>query len=256
MDSKVITVIPVYTGAGGKFISTNLAFALASKLGKSIKVALVDFNFKYPYLAEVLCDVNNQKSIDNLIPSIDGEVLSEELFNDNLIKLGNQDFNLDLLKGTKKPQNYNYFEDKHILTLLKYLKNTYNYIIINVDGNFDNAGTVTSVSNSDIICVVANNNIQSQHYLTNILNKLVAYGGDKPVNVILNKANSDISHVDLVGLCQKEGLPVIGVIPYSNSSVDNLDLKTNPSNMYGKPRFGVKPKLTELYGGAILKLIE
>ena len=67
--AKVITVYPIVTGNGAKFITTNLANTLKEEYPDK-KIALVDFDLKHPYLAHTLSEFDEVHGIDNLIEKI------------------------------------------------------------------------------------------------------------------------------------------------------------------------------------------
>ena len=102
--SRIITVVPAHTGAGGKFIATSIAYALRQKhQDPRVKIALVDFYFSNPYLgstliAQATSTTKDMRGVDSLLEKIDSHTLTEGLFADNMIQIEGQ---FDILKGTR-----------------------------------------------------------------------------------------------------------------------------------------------------------
>ena len=134
---KMFVCMPIVIGNGSKYIATNLSH-YTKILYPTKKVALVDFDFKNPYLAERLSLHDTIHSIDNLIDKIDGNFLNETLFFENMIKLKN---GVDLLKGTKITHNVKLIQKNHIEKIISILKNNYDYVFMTVS-NEVLAGTV------------------------------------------------------------------------------------------------------------------
>ena len=138
---KLFVCMPVMVGNGSKYIATNLAH-YTKKLYPDKKVALVDFDFINPYLAEKLSLHDNIHGIDNLTDKIDGNFLDNHLFTENMVKLKN---GVELLKGTKLTHNLDLIKKHHIEKILELLRSLYDFVFIAVS-NKVTSGTVYGLS--------------------------------------------------------------------------------------------------------------
>lgn len=224
---KMFVCMPIVIGNGSKYIATNLSH-YTKILYPTKKVALVDFDFKNPYLAERLSLHDTIHSIDNLIDKIDGNFLNETLFFENMIKLKN---GVDLLKGTKITHNVKLIQKNHIEKIISILKNNYDYVFITVS-NEVLAGTVYGLFEATDVVLVARNNYTNFKEFKKVLKIVNNYRAkDSKVHLILNQF-SETSEVTFNELFNGTKIENIELVPYNEETFDNNDL--DKSKITGK----------------------
>lgn len=217
--AKMIAIYPIVAGNGAKFIGTNIAHSL-KVANPTKKVALVDFNLKQPFLAHALSTHDEIHGIDNLIDKIDGKHLTNELFIENMVMLKN---NVEVLKGTKMFGKHKVFTEKHMKSIIEHLRNIYDYVIMVVSPEADNAGTVYGLHEADSVIMVGRNNVANAKLASRGLAIVNQYKRTtEPVQLIYNLHTSNSTH--LSEFVKDSNLNVLGLIEYDESAIDNLDL--------------------------------
>lgn len=222
MPTKVITFYPVTQGVGCKYTATGFAFILTQLYPKA-KVALVDFDFKNPYLAANLASHDNVHGIDNLISKIDGNFLTEALFKENMIKLPEL---FDLLKGTELIGRDHLITKRHIDKIMEMLRSHYDYVVIAVAPSADNAGTVYGLYEADEVVMVTRINhacFSNIGKATNIVNSYKKT--PKRIKLVYNMY-SDNFHIDFTKITTDNNLEVIAGLPYDEGTIDNHNIST------------------------------
>lgn len=231
--SKVITVYSIVQGNGAKFIATNLANAY-KKNSSNANVALVDFDFRYPFLATTLAPQDDIHGIDNLIEKIDGDFLDTRLFRENMIHLKN---GVELLRGTMLQDKHSLIDRVHIEKVIECLRKSYDIVIIVANGDFDNSGSVYSAINSDDVILVGQPNYPTYLNLENVSKKIDHYTQMGCKKWFLYNNFYESKHVDLKPTISQCGLSVLGVVPHMVTSIDNMDLKDSAfKNLLGGNR--------------------
>lgn len=215
-NAKIILCYPVITGNGAKYTATNLAVAYKEKFSNA-KVALVDFDFKNPYLALSMTDHDKVHGIDNLIDKIDAESLTKELFKENMVTVKD----IDVLKGTKLIGRDHLLTKNHITTIIDFLKELYDYVIIAVSPNVDNSGTVYGIAEADEILLIIKNNLSNYMRLPQAMNILDAYKSTKEDPKVIYNAYTQNNRVSFNQLFDEYYLKVIGIVPIIPETVDN-----------------------------------
>lgn len=244
---KTIICIPTMVGNGSKFITTNLAH-YTKTLYPSKKVALVDFDFNNPFLAERLSMQDTVHSIDNITDIIDGNFLNSSLFEENMVKLKS---GVHLLKGIKTVGTKKLINKKHIEEIIKILKENYDYIFIAVS-NEPLAGTVYSLFNADEVLLITRNNYSNYYQIEKTLKLVHNYkNNDTKVRIIINQY-SEISDVNFTEVCKNYVLEETELIPFIPEAFDHNDLdKGIISNKMFKP----KNKTQEAFESLINKFV-
>jgi capsular exopolysaccharide synthesis family protein len=117
-DDKVIILTSSHSGEGKTFISINLALSLAM-IDK--KVALVGLDIRIPRLAEYM-SINNTPGVTDF--------LSESAYTEDDIKQ-NYSNNLDVfVAGSIPPNPSELLTNPRLVNLFEYLRNNYDYVII------------------------------------------------------------------------------------------------------------------------------
>ena len=220
-NGKLTVIYPVTQGVGGKYVATNIAHVYKERFPEK-KVALVDFDFKAPYLAGYLTDNDKVHGIDNLIEKIDGGFLDDELFKENMVVMEN---GIELLKGTKLRNNHYFIEQKHMVEIVKFLRNMYDVVFISVSTQADNAGTTSALFEADELIVVSRNDFTCYSIVDSALEIANHYKKDEVVLKWVYNQYFEGSNLDFNGLIGENSLEVIGVVPFDKGTIDNRDLK-------------------------------
>jgi MinD-like ATPase involved in chromosome partitioning or flagellar assembly len=229
--AKLITVYPMVSGNGAKFVGTNIAHFL-KVAHPTKKIALVDFNMKQPYLAHALTTHDEIHGIDNLIDKIDGNHLTDELFIENMVMLKN---NVEVLKGTKMIGKHKVFTEKHMKAFVEHLKSIYDYVIAVVSTDVDNAGTVYGIHEADTVIMVGRNNVANAKSAYRALGVVSQYKkSSEPIKMVYNMHTSGSS--DLAEFVKDTELEVIGLVEYDDGAIDNLDLNGNQGVKFFKAK--------------------
>lgn len=218
---KVIVCYPVVIGNGNKYIATNIANYYKQKYPNK-GVALVDFDFKNPYLAGKLAIQDDIHGIDNIIDKIDGNFLDQNLFLENMIKLRN---NVELLKGTKLIGNHRIITKNHIEKTLEVLKEAYDFIVVAVSCDIDNSGTVYGLFNADEVVMVCKNNFTNFKSMDRAINIIMNYKRTNSKLKLIFNMSQEGSDLDFTKHINDNEIEVIGAIKYDESTVDNEDLQ-------------------------------
>ncbi|WP_321178740.1 AAA family ATPase [Bacillus toyonensis] len=218
--SKMIVCYPILYGNGMKYTATSIAHYYKQKYPDK-KVALVDFDVKVPYLCANFSMEDKIHGIDNLIEKIDGDFLNEELFKENMISLKNK---VDLLKGTKLLKNYNLIEKKHVEKMIDLLRAMYDFIVVTVSPDIDNAGTTNSLFHGDEILLIGRNNFNNLEALPTAVRTVTHFKQNHvSVKLLFNMFNEH-SNIDFSRCVGENNLSVIGTVFYNESNVDNQNL--------------------------------
>lgn len=227
---KIITIYSLLQGDGAKFVSTNLAYHLATK-DKNKKIALVDFDFNAPFLGKVFTKDNVINGLDNIYPKLESSTLTSELFLDNMIKPLD---NLHILKGTKYISDYKKYTYEHIHMIFKLLNEIYDYIFIVCDNKFDNPATILSLHYSTNMFLVLRESLGTETLLKQQLNIINHYKNDNlEIQAVYNYVSNNLHIEEMGNILKEHQIPIIGELEYDTTSVDNIDLQ-------GKKRMFVK----------------
>ena len=217
---KLFVCMPVMVGNGSKYIATNLAH-YTKKLYPDKKVALVDFDFINPYLAEKLSLHDNIHGIDNLTDKIDGNFLDNHLFIENMVKLKN---GVELLKGTKLTHNLDLIKKHHIEKILELLRSLYDFVFIAVS-NKVTSGTVYGLFEADEIVLVAKNNYSNYREINKTLKLISNYKNNKSnIHLVVNQY-TEISEVNFSEFVKDNVIKEIELVPYNEATFDNSNIE-------------------------------
>ncbi len=180
---KVIIVTSSHSGEGKTFISINLAIALAM-INK--KVALVGLDIRIPRLAEYLSIKSNPGITD---------FLTEVTYTENEIKQTySENNNLDIfVAGSVPPNPSELLTNPRLTQLLNYLKENYDYVIIDSAPIALTSDTIQLSQHSDAILYVCRQKVTQQQHIHN-LNTLVEDKHLQNVSLILNGTSETESY--------------------------------------------------------------
>lgn len=224
---KLIVVVPIVQGNGGKYITMNLATALKTEKGG--KVAIADFNVRNPYLCAGLTD-DRIHGVDNLIDKIDGGVLNQTLFSENMIELKN---GIHLLKGTKLIGRHKIFNLNHVNTIVKFLKETYDNVFIAITSDTDNAFTIGALSEADEIILVSRNNYSTINAFNRVVEVVNHYKKNNDISLeLIHNMYTQTTQTKLATLISENDVKVLGSIEYDETSIDNLNLVSSGMKLF------------------------
>lgn len=218
----LIVCYPVLQGNGAKYTATNLADAIKNK-NREMSVALIDLDFKAPYLAGYLSGHDKVHTIDNLIERLDGGFLDEEAIKENMVELKN---GVELLKGTKLKNTYYFIKQEHIRQILVMLKKMYDVIVVAVSNGNDSLSTMVAMLSADHIILVAKNDYSNYLSLENEIAFVQNYASDEgKIKLIFNMYDAD-SDLDFHPILSEAKIPLVGWIPYDKDTINNRHIKS------------------------------
>lgn len=218
MEKKALitAVYPVVNGNGANYIAMNLAFQTKEKHPNK-KVALLDFDFANPNLGVALIE-DEVHGIDNLMDKLYGNVLTDELFLDNMIQIKD---GIDLLRGSKMGHFQNFIAQSHLDLIVEKLGAHYDYVFISCSASHLDSGTPTALFKADRLAVVARHNF---------INEVQTRKTVQIIQEMYNKENVKVMYNFYAGQSKAEvsadfaKWEVIGLIPHQPETIDNLDL--------------------------------
>ena len=177
---KVILLTSSHSGEGKTFISINLALSLAM-IDK--KVALVGLDIRIPRLAEYM-SINNTPGIT--------DYLSESAYTEEDIKqIYSTNKNLNIfVAGSIPPNPSELLSNPRLIQFIDYLKNNYDYIIIDSAPIGLTADTLHLSQYSDVNLYVCRQKVTTKDEIVH-LNHLVENKHLNNVSLILNGTNTN-----------------------------------------------------------------
>lgn len=219
-NGLIVVTYPVIQGNGSKYTATNLADKIKDK-ESNLKVALVDLDFKAPFLAGYLSGHDQVHTIDNLIERIDGGFLDEEFIKENMVELKN---GVELLKGTKLKNTYYFIKQEHIRQILIMLQKMYDVIVVSVSNGNDSLGTMVALLSADYVLMVGKNDYSNYLSLENQIKFVKNYASkEDKVKLIFNMYDSQ-SDLDFQPILSETGVPLIGWVPYNPETINNRNI--------------------------------
>lgn len=240
---RMITVFSNKGGIGKTSVASNLALELAKTTKEN--VALIDLNFQLGDITTFL-DLKPSFNISYMLKNLD--------------KI-NKDFLLNTLEKYKNTSLYvladpPYFKQaddissKQVARLFDILKDSFSYIVVDTDANFDGK-TITALDNSDLLFLVTCINLPALRNCQRCLDLFdkLGYSSDK-VQVLVNRymENDEIKADDAEKVLNKEiywkipnnyftmmaainkGVPVSEINPASNVAQSYKELAIHVSD--------------------------
>jgi|HigsolmetaAR206D_1030411.scaffolds.fasta_scaffold00003_67 Flp pilus assembly CpaE family ATPase len=222
-NGKLIVCYPVLQGNGSKYTATNLAHEIKMH-DKDFDVALVDLDFKVPYLAGYLSGHDTVHTIDNLIEKIDGGFLSEEDIRNNMVKLKD---GVELLKGTKLTETYYYIKQQHIRQILIFLKRMYDVVIVAVSHGSDSLSATVSMLSADHILMIARNDFSNYQVLEREIRFLKNYAANEDKIKLIFNMYDPSSNLDFQPILAKTGVPLVAWVPFDPETINNRHIESS-----------------------------
>ena len=195
---RIIGIFSTKGGVGKTTISLNLAVDLAQRTKK--KIVLFDLDLQFGDVA-LMANIEPERTIADLMEetaSLDHNVLK------NLLTQYMP--NLMILASPPRPEYSEYVSGDLVREILGYLKQTYDYVIIDMASNFSDP-TLAALDLADEILMVSSMDIVSVKNVKIGLEimKSLEYEDDK-VKILVNMANPKlgISYADLERIFEKK----------------------------------------------------
>lgn len=216
-NGLLISCYPVLQGNGAKYTATNLAHEI-KMYNRDLSVALVDLDFKVPYLAGYLSGHDEVHTIDNLIEKIDGGFLSEDDIKTNMVELKN---GVELLKGTKLAKTYYFIKQEHIHQILVLLKRMYDVVVVAVSHGNDSLSAMVSFLFADHILMIARNDFSNYRVLKSQIRFVKNYAENEDAVKLIFNMYDESSNLDFQPILSETNVPLVAWVPYDPSTINN-----------------------------------
>ncbi|MBO8431082.1 AAA family ATPase [Spirochaetes bacterium] len=197
--SRMITVFSNKGGIGKTSVAANLAFELA-KITKE-NVALVDLNFQFGDITTFM-DLHPTFNISYMLKNPDK--INKDFLLNTMEKYKNS--SLYVLADPPVFKQAEEISRKEIENLISVLKETFSYIVVDTDSNFDSK-TITALDNSDLLFLVTIVNLPALRNCQRCLDlfEKLGYDSDK-VQILINRymENDEIKISDVEKLLNKQ----------------------------------------------------
>lgn len=212
--SQITTIYPIAGGNGAAYTTIELARALRVK-EKYAKIAVVDFDFESPVLGEGLHD-DDTHGIDMLVDKINGDILTNEIFLENMVKLKDD---IHLLRGTTLGYRFPFVNQEHLEAIIEVLRDEYDYIFISSSDDALDGGTGTALYHADNVVIVGRYTNKNKYKLRDGVNTVETYAQAKNFALIYNlyEGQNKLEFSDEI----PEHWEFCGTVPYSAGSIDN-----------------------------------
>lgn len=185
VQGKLITVWSSRGNMGSTFTAINLAKTLSKHKGKTV---LVDLNLVEPRITEYLNLSDMSHTIDNLYPFAMGKNLTEDIVVANCEMVDD----LYVLKGTLNPSSSDFVKPEILDFIIKVLKDSFTYIIIDVHHSLNNSGTYVSLQHSDEVFILMHRDLISILSLYNLKSVLFSLFSEDKFKLLFNKEHESI----------------------------------------------------------------
>lgn len=213
-ESHITTIYPIAGGNGAAYTTMNLARALRN-VEKYKKIAVVDFDFSSPVLGEGLHE-DDTHGIDMLVDKINGDILTNDSFLENMVELKND---IHLLRGTRLGHRFPFVHQEHLEVIVQLLKEEYDYVFIAASDDVTDGGTGTALYYADTVVVVGRYTQKNQYKLKDAISAVDNYASTKDIALIYN-LYEDQNKLEFSHMLPKEW-EFCGTVPYDSSAIDN-----------------------------------
>ncbi|WP_378951318.1 CpaE family protein [Pelosinus sp. sgz500959] len=211
---KIITVFSTKGGVGKTAITTNLAAALANRLGARVGIIDADLQFGdvtlFLNIVPQVTIFDLVRDIDQLDPSLLEKYLTD--YNDKV----------KVLAAPLRPEQAGFITGKHLAMILKTMSHMFDYIIIDTPPVF-NETVLCSLDAADCILVLASLDLPSIKNVKLCLEIMESlnYSSER-IKVVLNRENSEGGiqtheveenlHYEFIATLPSDGKTVLGSV--------------------------------------------
>ena len=181
---KVITFYSPKGGSGCTTLATNLAVCLNNE---DTSVVIVDGNLQF---GDVAVFLNEQGKFSILDLTQRADELDPEIINNVTIK--HSQSGIRILAAPMKPEQADMVSGEQFSKVIRYLRNTYSYVIIDTASSLQNI-TASAIDNSDLLILLTTQDIPSIKNSRLFLDEIDALGFDrKRIIFVMNKFDKRI----------------------------------------------------------------
>ena len=183
---RTISIFSPKGGVGKTFITANLAVSLSKKINDK-KILLVDMDLDLPGDMAKLLKLNPKKALVDISPEWEKGNYSSAQIQDYILPYSD---NLDFLPIILNPQEKYYIKEEFLASVLKDLKEKYEFIIADTGINI-NRRLIAFFEHTNLILIIVNPDLLSIHKIKESIKKLQFLSFPlKMIKLILNRAES------------------------------------------------------------------
>lgn len=150
---KILAFIGTTPNIGTTVSSLSLAYRIAEITGA--KVAYLCLNLKSSKLHKYF-SYTPHATLDELLPHLRNASMTEELLR-NAMTSFDRDSHVSILLGNRQREMADYFNEDDISSLIMLSRECYDYVILDCNAYWDNAGSLCGLQLSDQIFIVTTN---------------------------------------------------------------------------------------------------
>lgn len=218
-------------GVGKTTLAVNMAVGLAQGLRESMdsKIILIDANFKKPDIAYHIDIVDNERCFDALIPKLKAKTLDVRSLEDFLVIPFKEYPNFKVLTGALDySENHQSLGYDDLNYLLNTIKNSYDIIIVDTDGDIENRWTKFFHNNAHMNILVTDLNIatlehQKKLALKMLNNKEINYEPKKYFLIVNKHFDATEFEVEDISSCLEMNDNEKFSIPFNISITDSIN---------------------------------
>jgi len=151
---QVTTFIGTTPNIGTTLLALTTSVRLAEQSGS--RVAYICFNLKSSKLHRYLNASDQRASLDELLPHLRNSGLDQHMLQ-HAMHPYSKSTQLHLLFGNTYRETAEYFGVEELIHLIHIARKSYDYIFLDVNAYWDNAGTISALQEADCINVVTTN---------------------------------------------------------------------------------------------------